>query len=54
MDLLDEYTDCDETLMTVAEQLMKELDSQQEYTILVGDGKTYQRLMKLKKCTVQH
>lgn len=49
MDLIDEYTDSDETLMSIAEQLLKEFRDKQEDTILVRDGKTYQRLMKIKK-----
>lgn len=49
MDILDESADSKETLMQVAEELLKEFKSQQEYTVLIGDGKTYQHLMKIKE-----
>ncbi len=35
--------------MSVSEELPVEFETKQDYTILVGDGKTYQHLMKIKK-----
>lgn len=49
MDLMDECADSDETLMSISEQLLQDFKTKQDYTILVGDGKTYQHLMKIKK-----
>ena len=51
MDLLDENPDSDETMLLVAEKLLNELQSdyQDGYIVLVGDGKTYEHLMNIKR-----
>lgn len=49
MDLIDEHTDSDETLLNIADQLKEDFKGCKDYVIIVGDGKTYDRLMKLKK-----
>ena len=48
MELVDEHPDSDETMMHIAEQLLEEL-KYHEYVILVGDGKTYEHLMNIKR-----
>ena len=51
MDLLDENPDFDETMLLVAEKLLNELQSdyQDGNIVLVGDGKTYEHLMNIKR-----
>ena len=51
MDLVDENPDSDETMMLVAEKLLTELQSdvQHGYVVLVGDGKTYEHLVNIKR-----
>ena len=50
MELIDENPDSTETMRQVAELLLGSLNSdyQEDYVILIGDGKTYQHLMELK------
>ena len=45
---MDENPDSDEAMIFIAEQLLEELKCQ-EYVILVGDGKTYEHLMNIKR-----
>ena len=50
MELIDENPNSTETMRQVAELLLGSLNSdyQEDYVILIGDGKTYQHLMELK------
>ena len=51
MDLVDENPNSDETMMLVAEKLLKDLqtDFQGGYVVLVGDGKTYEHIVNIKR-----
>jgi hypothetical protein len=49
MDILNENPDSEETMVDVAEQLLGEFQGTQDYTVVVGDGKTYMHLMNTKK-----
>ena len=51
MELVDENPDCDETMAQIAEDLLDRLSSgtQQGWVVLVGDGKTYEHLMNVKR-----
>lgn len=47
--LVDENPDSEDTLLHISEDLLEKLGSDcQDYVFLVGDGKTYQHLMKIK------
>ena len=48
MEIVDENPDSDEAMIFIAEQLLEELKCQ-EYVILLGDGKTYEHLMNIKR-----
>ena len=46
---VDENPDSEDTLLHISEDLLEKLGSDcQDYVFLVGDGKTYQHLMKIK------
>ena len=49
LELLDEHPDTDEAMLLVAEDLLEKFQNSQKYVILVGDGKTYQRLSSIKQ-----
>ena len=50
MELLDEHPDSVDTMRHVAEILLQKCSSDYQncYVLLVGDGKTYEHLMKIK------
>lgn len=50
MDMLDENADSEDTMFQVAQSLLEDLTpDQNQHVVLVGDGKTYDHLLKLKK-----
>lgn len=53
MDLMDENADSDETMAEVAEMISDKITASgsgvQKYVLLVGDGKTYEHLCKVKR-----
>ena len=51
MELVDENPDCDETMAQIAEDLLDRFSTgtQQGWVVLVGDGKTYEHLMNVKR-----
>ena len=51
MELLDEHPDSADTMRHVADILLQNCNSdyQDGYVVLVGDGKTYEHLMKIKR-----
>ncbi len=51
MELVDENPDSYETMRSVSDLLLHTANSeyQNDYVVLVGDGKTYQHLMKIKQ-----
>ena len=51
MELVDENPDCDETMAQIAEDLLNRfsIGTQQGWVVLVGDGKTYEHLMNVKR-----
>ena len=48
MELVDEHPDSDETMLEAAEDLLT-TETQQGWVVLVGDGKTYEHLMNIKR-----
>ena len=50
MEIIDEHPDDDETMRHIAELLLENASSahQENYVILVGDGKTYEHLIQIK------
>lgn len=51
LDILDENADSDETMLQVAENLLEDMESidHDGYVVVVGDGKTYDHLLNLKR-----
>ena len=51
MELVDENPDSDDTMMYITEKLLSELEyvDQHGYLIVIGDGKTYEHLMNIKR-----
>ena len=49
MEILDENADSHETMKHVTEILTDEFKTKSDWLILVGDGKTYERLIALKR-----
>ena len=49
MELLDENADSEETMAEVAEMVSSKVTSDTKWVILVGDGKTYEHLCKVKR-----
>jgi hypothetical protein len=51
MDILDENADSDETMLQIAEKLLEDMHccDHDGYVIVVGDGKTYDHLLKIKR-----
>lgn len=50
MEILDENADCEETMAEVAGMLSESIRSEsQDWVVLVGDGKTYYHLTKVKR-----
>ena len=50
MELVDENADSEEAMTHVAEMVLEKVQSDsQRYIVLVGDGKTYEHLLKVKK-----
>ena len=50
LEIIDENADNDQTMLQVAEDLDKfSVSDHQKYVILVGDGKTYEHLMRIKR-----
>ena len=51
LELVDEHADSDEAMLQVVEDLLDKylVNHHQKWLVLVGDGKTYQHLMRLKK-----
>ena len=50
LDLLDENAGCDETMARVTEMVLEKVSSKyQKWVVLVGDGKTYEHLLKVKR-----
>ena len=50
LDVLDENADCDETMARVTEMVLEKVSSKyQKWVVLVGGGKTYEHLLKVKR-----
>ena len=51
MELVDKNPNSDETMSQIAEELLDKFGSESEdgWVVLVGDGKTYQHLMNIKR-----
>ena len=49
MDMLNECADSQETMALVAEMLQEQLLETQQWVVLVGDGKTFEHLQKVKR-----
>ena len=49
MELLDENADSEQTMAEVAEMVLSKVADSQKWIILVGDGKTFQHLCKVKR-----
>ena len=47
MELLNENTDSEETMSHIAEMLLDKMNTH-EWMVLVGDGKTYEHLQRVK------
>ena len=50
MELVDENPDCDETMAQITEDLLERfsIGAQQDWMVLVGDGKAYEHLIDVK------